>query len=61
MIKKPMSLEIPEKLASSLDDLAKKTGRKKNLLLAASLDFFLKLTEGEQERAIREYLSVYQK
>lgn len=61
MMKKPVSMEIPESLASSLDDLAKKTGRKKNLLLAASLNDFLKATEEDQEKIIRKYLDTYQK
>jgi predicted transcriptional regulator len=60
-MKKPVSMEIPESLASSLDDLAKKTGRKKNLLLAASLNDFLKATEEDQEKIIRKYLDTYQK
>ena len=61
MAKKPMSMEIPESLVLSLDELAKKTGRKKNLLLAASLNDFLKATEVEQEKIIRKYLDTYQK
>jgi len=61
MAKKPMSMEIPETLASSLDELAKRTGRKKNLLLAASLNNFLKATEEEQEKIIRKYLDTYHK
>ena len=61
MAKKPMSMGIPEGLALSLDELAKRTGRKKNLLLAASLNNFLKTTEGEQEKIIRTYLDAYQK
>jgi len=61
MAKKSMSMEIPETLALSLGELAKRTGRKKNLLLAASLDNFLKTTEGEQEKIIRTYLDAYQK
>ena len=60
-MKKPMSVEIPENLAISLDELAKRTGRKKNLLLAASLNNFLKATEEEQEKIIRKYLDDYQK
>jgi predicted transcriptional regulator len=60
-MKKPMSFEIPENLAISLDELAKRTGRKKNLLLAASLNNFLNSTEAEQEKIIRKYLDVYQK
>ena len=59
MAKKPMSMEIPESLALSLDELAKRTGRKKNLLLAASLNDFLKATEEEQEKIIRQYLDTY--
>ena len=61
MTKKPMSMEIPETLASSLGELAKRTGRKKNLLLAASLNNFLKTTEEEQEKIIRIYLDEYHK
>jgi len=60
-MKKPMSVEIPENLAMSLDELAKRTGRKKNLLMATSLNNFLKATEEEQEKAIRKYLDDYQK
>ena len=56
MAKKPMSMEIPESLVLSLDELAKKTGRKKNLLLSASLNNFLKANEEEQEKIIRIYL-----
>jgi len=59
--KKPISMEIPESLALSLDELAKRTGRKKNLLLAASLSDFLKATAEEQEKIIRDYLDAYQK
>ena len=61
MIKKAMSMEIPESLVLSLDGLAKSTGRKKNLLLAASLKTFLEATGEEQERIIRKYLDAYQK
>ena len=61
MVKKPLSMEIPERLVLSLDELAKRTGRKKNLLLAASLDDFLKAIEEEQEKIIRKYLDTYQK
>ena len=61
MAKKPMSMEIPENLVLSLDKLAKKTGRKKNLLLSASLNSFLKATEEEQEKIIRKYLDANQR
>jgi len=44
-----------------LDELAKKTGRKKNLLLAVSLNNFLKATVEEQEKIIRKYLNTYYK
>lgn len=60
-MKKPMSVEIPESLAISLDELAKRTGRKKNLILAASLNNFLNSTEKEQEKAIKKYLEVHKK
>ena len=61
MAKKPMSMEIPESLVLSLAELAKKTGRKKNLLLSASLNSFLKATEEEQEKIIRKYLDANQR
>ncbi|AII61648.1 hypothetical protein [Dehalococcoides mccartyi] len=57
-MKKPISVGIPENLAVSLDELSKKTGRKKNLIVAASLNNFVKANEGEQERIIRKYLEV---
>jgi predicted transcriptional regulator len=60
MVKKPLSMEIPESLALSLDELAKKTGRKKNLLLAAALNDFLNVSEEEQEKILRKYLDTYQ-
>ncbi len=58
MMKKPISVGIPENIAVSLDELAKKTGRKKNLILAASLNNFLNAKEDEQEKIIRKYLEV---
>jgi predicted transcriptional regulator len=61
MAKKFISMEIPESLALSLDELAKRTGRKKNLLLAVSLNNFLTATEEEQEKIIRKYLNTYHK
>jgi predicted transcriptional regulator len=61
MIKKPLSVEIPDTLVQSLDETAKMTGRKKNLLLAAALNDFLKATEVDQEKVIRKYLGTYQK
>jgi len=45
----------------SLDELAKKTGRKKNLLVAASLNDFLKAPAEKQEKIIRKYLDTHQK
>ncbi len=59
VVKKPLSMQIPESLVLSLDELAKRTGRKKNLLLAASLNDFLKATAEEQERIIRKYLDTH--
>ena len=59
--KKPLSVEIPDTLVQNLDETAKRTGRKKNLLLAAALDNFLTATEIEQEKVIRKYLVTYQK
>ena len=61
MIKKPLSVEIPDTLVQSLDETAKRTGRKKNLLLAAALNDFLMATEVEQEKVIRGYLDTHQK
>ncbi|GEM_PF-1513949 len=61
MAKKPISVQIPENLALSLDELAKRTGRKKNILIAASLNHFIKGTEEEQEKIVRKYLDAYQK
>jgi len=61
MAKKLISMEIPEGLALSLDELAKRTGRKKNLLVSASLNKFLKVTEEEQEKVIRKYLTSYRR
>jgi predicted transcriptional regulator len=61
MTKKLLSVEIPNALVQSLDETAKRTGRKKNLLLAAALNDFLKATEAEQEKIIRNYLGTYQK
>jgi predicted transcriptional regulator len=57
-MKKPISVGIPENLSVSLDELAKKMGRKKNLIVAASLNSFLKSSEDEQERIIRKYLEL---
>jgi len=61
MTKKLLSVEIPNTLIQSLDETAKRTGRKKNLLLAAALNDFLKATEAEQEKIMRNYLDTYQK
>jgi predicted transcriptional regulator len=61
MAKKLVAVEIPEDLALTLDELAKRTGRKKNLLVSASLSRFLKVTEEEQEKIIRKYLNTYRK
>lgn len=60
MTKKPITVVIPEKLVLSLNETAKRTGRKKNLLLAASLFNFIISKEEEQEKIIRNYLDVYQ-
>ena len=60
MEKKSLSLEIPETLMLSLNELAKKTGRKKNLLVAASLNEFLAANADIQERTIRKYLERFQ-
>jgi predicted transcriptional regulator len=61
MTKKLIAVQIPEGLALSLDELAKKTGRKKNLLVSAALSNFLNLTEEQQERIIRKHLNTNRK
>jgi len=57
MVKKSLSTEIPEDLMLSLDELVKRTGRKKNLLVAASLHEFLDAGEQKQEEVIKQYLN----
>ena len=59
MVKKGLSVEIPEKLVVALDELAKKTGRKKTLLVGASLGEFLEASAGEQEEIIKKYLNTH--
>jgi predicted transcriptional regulator len=56
MVKKSLSIEIPESLVVSLDELAKTTGRKKNLLVGALLLEFLNARAEEQEEIIKRYL-----
>jgi predicted transcriptional regulator len=56
MAKKNLSVELPEYLTISLGKVAKRTGRKKTLLVGASLLKFLEAGEGEQEEIIRKYL-----
>lgn len=59
MVKKGLSVELPEELIVALDELAKRTGRKKNLLVGASLEVFLESSEGEQEDIIKKYLKTH--
>lgn len=59
MAKKGLSVEIPERLMLSLDELAKRTGRKKTLLVAASLHEFLGAGAERQEEIIKQYLNAY--
>lgn len=60
VVKKSLSVEIPESLAVSLDNLSRGTGRKKNLLVGASLHEFLNAEPHRQEEIIRQYLSAHQ-
>ena len=57
MAKKGLSVELPEKLVISLDELAERTGRKKTLLVGASLGDFLEANEQKQEEIIKKYLN----
>lgn len=58
MEKKSLSTEIPEKLVISLDELAKRTGRKKTILVGASLNEFLQASSERQEEIIKQYLNL---
>jgi predicted transcriptional regulator len=58
MVKKSISIEIPESLVISLDKLAKRTGRKKTLIMGASLSDFLEASENKQEETIKKYLNM---
>ena len=60
MEKKSLSVDIPENLAVSLDKLAKTSGRKKNLLVGASLYEFLNIEPHRQEEIIKQYLNANQ-
>ena len=59
IIKKSISVEIPEKLASLLDELANWSARKKNILIAASLNELIEADEENQESIIKKYLNTY--
>ena len=61
LVKKSLSIEIPEDILIDLDKLAKSTGRKKNLLVGASLYEFLKAEPERQEQIIKQYLTAHQK
>jgi predicted transcriptional regulator len=61
MVKTSISFEIPSELANSLDKIAKNTGRKKTLLIGASLFKFVKSDKEEQEEIIGRYLETYKK
>ena len=56
MQKKCLSVEIPERMTADLDELSRKSGRKKNLLVGASLYQLLTSDEQEQEDVIRSYI-----
>ena len=61
MEKKPICTELPEPLKSKLDDLSKRPGRNKNILVGASLHFFLEAPTDDQENVLRKYLNDYPK
>jgi len=56
MVKKPITVEVDQNLTISLSKLAKKSGRKKNLLIGAALNDFLSTSLDKQEATIRKYL-----
>lgn len=60
MAKKSLSVEIPESLKVSLDELARRTGRNKNALVGASLHDFLEAGAEKQEEIVKQYLNAYQ-
>ncbi|MBI4216088.1 MAG: ribbon-helix-helix protein, CopG family [Chloroflexi bacterium] len=57
MVKKGLSVEIPEELLASLNELAKRTGRKKTILVGASLHEFLEAGVQRQEEIVIRYLN----
>lgn len=57
---KNLSTEVPLVLVTSLDELAKRTGRKKNLIIGASLEAFLQSDPDRQEEIIKRYLNTRQ-
>lgn len=61
MANRPTSTRIPETLAWSLDDLTEKTGRKRSLLVSASLHSFPKVTKEEREKTMGTHLDADQK
>ena len=61
LVKKGLSAEIPEDVSASLDELAGHTGRKKNLLVGASLYEFLSTEPGRQGQIIRQHLTAHTK
>jgi predicted transcriptional regulator len=56
-MKKAIAVEVDENLWDSLDEFARSTGRKKNILVAAALYEFLKCGSQLQEQIIRQYLT----
>lgn len=61
MEKRPICTELPEPLKSKLDDLSKRSGRNKNIIIGASLHLFLEEPADNQENVIRKYLNDYPK
>ena len=59
MDKKKLYVEVPEQLKTKLDDLSKKSGRKQNVIVSASMHFLLNSNMNQQEELIRDYLSNY--
>jgi predicted transcriptional regulator len=52
-----LGLEIPQNQKEAIDNIAKTTGWKKNLIIRAAIHVFIELPPEERERTVKEYLS----
>ena len=57
MVKKSITVEINQDVTDSLDELSKRTGRKKNLLVGAALNDFLNAPIDKQEETVKKYIN----